>query len=83
MDLEPTLSHAIADGWAEFTERVLPAIQDAEHAEARVAFYFGALYVLQLAQQVIADRSSGSVRNFVCEPDDKFTRSTQSDLRTG
>ena len=58
IDDDPPISHAITDGWEEFAERVLPAIRGTEHAEAHVAFYFGAMYVLQLTQQVIADRSS-------------------------
>jgi hypothetical protein len=58
---DPPISHAIADGWAEFAERVLPSVHGTEHAEAQVAFHFGAMYVFQLTQQVIADRSSEAV----------------------
>jgi hypothetical protein len=62
-DLEDDLptSHALADCWAEFAERVLPAVGGTQHAEAQVAFDFGAMYVLQLTQQVIAERSNEAV----------------------
>jgi hypothetical protein len=61
IDLEPPISHAIADGWASFPETVLPSIGGDEHAEAHIAFHFGALYVLQIAQQIIAERSGEEV----------------------
>jgi hypothetical protein len=54
-------SHAIADGSEEFAERVLPSIGGTDHAQAHVAFHFGATYVLQIAQHVIADRSGEEV----------------------
>jgi hypothetical protein len=57
----PPTGHAIADGWAEFAERVLPSIVGTQHAEAQVAFHIGAMYVLQLTQQVIVERSSEAV----------------------
>jgi hypothetical protein len=38
----PPIGHAIADGWTEFAERVLPAVHDAGKADAHVAFHFGA-----------------------------------------
>jgi hypothetical protein len=57
VDLDPPVSHAIAKGWADFVQTVLPAIGGGTHAEAHIAFHFGAMYVLQIAQQVIADRS--------------------------
>ena len=56
IDDDPPVSRAIADGWAEFAERVLPAVRGTKLAEAHVAFHFGAMYVLQLTPQVIADR---------------------------
>jgi hypothetical protein len=40
---------------------VLPTIGGTNHAQAHVAFHFGAMYVLQIAQQVIADRSGEEV----------------------
>ena len=52
------VSHAIADGWAEFAERVMPTVGGAEHAQAHVAFHFGALYVLQLLQEVVEHKSA-------------------------
>jgi hypothetical protein len=58
---DPPISHAIADGWAEFSERVLRGIHGTTHAEAHIAFHFGAMYVLQLTEEVIADRSSEAV----------------------
>ena len=44
----------LADGWSKFAETVLPTIGGTNHAEAHVAFHFDAMYVLQIAQQVIA-----------------------------
>jgi hypothetical protein len=61
IDEDPPVSHAIADGWAEFAERVLPSIHGTKHAQAHGAFHFGAMYVLQLTQQVIADSSGEAV----------------------
>jgi hypothetical protein len=61
IDDDPPISHAITDGWEEFVEKVLPVIRGTKHAEAHVAFYVGAMYVLQLVQQVIADRSSDAL----------------------
>lgn len=52
IDPDPPTSHAIADGWAEFAETVLPSIGGAEGAQAHIAFHFGAVYVLQIVQQV-------------------------------
>jgi hypothetical protein len=54
---DPPVSHAIADGWAKFAEKVLPTVGGGEHAQANVAFHFGAMYVLQIVQEVVADRS--------------------------
>jgi hypothetical protein len=55
---DPTSGRAIADGWANFAETVLPSIGGAEHAQAHIAFHFGAMYVLQLVGQIVAQRSS-------------------------
>jgi hypothetical protein len=52
IDLDPPISHAIADGWANFSETVLPGI------EAHIAFYFSAMYVLQMVKLIVADRSA-------------------------
>jgi hypothetical protein len=57
-DLDPPPSHAIADGWANFAETVLPTIGGADHAEAHIAFPFGAMYVLQILEQIVADMSA-------------------------
>jgi hypothetical protein len=57
IDDDPPVSHAIADGWANFAKTVLPSVGGNEHAQAHIAFHFGAMYVLQVAQQVIAERS--------------------------
>jgi hypothetical protein len=46
IDNDPPISHAITDGWADFAETILPSIGGTEHAQAHVAFHFGALYVL-------------------------------------
>jgi len=59
--LDPPISHPIADGKSSFAETALPSMGDAEHDLAHVAFHFGAMYVLQLTEQVIADRSSEAV----------------------
>jgi hypothetical protein len=53
-DLDPPPSHAIADGWANFAETILPSIGGDEHAQAHIAFHIGAMYVLEIAQQAIA-----------------------------
>jgi len=47
------VSHAIADGWAEFAERVMPGVGGTTHGQAHVAVHFGALYVLQLSQEIV------------------------------
>jgi hypothetical protein len=60
-DLDPPISHAIANGWADFAETILPAIGGDIHAEAHIAFHFGAMYVLQIAQHVMAERSGEDV----------------------
>ena len=46
IDSDPPISHAIADGWANFSETVAPGIGGSAHAEAHIAFYFSAMYVL-------------------------------------
>jgi hypothetical protein len=61
IDLDPPPSHAIADGWADFAATILPAIGGSAHAEAHIAFHFGAMYVLQIAQQMLALRSGEEV----------------------
>jgi hypothetical protein len=55
---DPPTNHAIADGWANFVETVLSSIGGTDHAAAHVAFHFDAMYVLQIAQQVIAEMSN-------------------------
>ena len=57
IDLDPPISHALADGWANFTETILPSIGGGEHAQAHIAFHVGAMYVLEIAQQAIAQWS--------------------------
>ena len=57
IDLDPPISHAIAAGWADFAQTILPTIGGTNHAQAQIAFHFGAMYVLQIAQQVITERS--------------------------
>jgi hypothetical protein len=54
IDDVPPISHAIADGWADFAETILPSIGGGEHAQAHIAFHVGAMYVLEIAQQAIA-----------------------------
>jgi hypothetical protein len=49
---------SIADGWADFAETVLPSIGGAKHAQAHIAFHFGAMYVLQIVEQVVAHKSA-------------------------
>jgi hypothetical protein len=58
IDDDPPISHAIADGWTEFAETVLPSVGGADHAHAHVAFHFGAMYVLQIVKQVVAHGSA-------------------------
>ena len=56
IDSDPPISHAIADGWANFSETVAPGIGGSAHAEAHIAFYFSAMYVLQIVKLIVADR---------------------------
>jgi hypothetical protein len=51
------ISHAIADGWREFAESVLPSVGGADHAQAHTASHFGAMYVLEIVEQVVAQKS--------------------------
>jgi hypothetical protein len=41
--------------------RLQLAVRRRELAQAHIAFHFGAMYVLQIAQQVIAERSGEAV----------------------
>ena len=43
----------IADGWADFAGTILPAIGGDTHAEVHIAFHFGAMYLLQVLDQVV------------------------------
>jgi hypothetical protein len=54
---DPPISHAIAEGWADFAETVLPSIGGTEHTQACIAL-FGAMYVLQIPEHVVALRSA-------------------------
>jgi hypothetical protein len=58
IDLDPPISHAIADGWADFAATILPAVGGDPHAEAHIAFHFGAMYVLQILEQVVEHGSA-------------------------
>jgi hypothetical protein len=51
-DDDPPISNAIAEGWSEFSEKVLPTVGGTEIAQAHMAFYFGALHVLQVIEQI-------------------------------
>jgi len=53
IDDDPPISHAVADGWTDFAETILPAIGGDACAEAHIAFHFGAMYVLQILEQVV------------------------------
>jgi hypothetical protein len=57
-DLDPPLTRATAEGWDNFSETILPGVSGGENANAHIAFHFGAYYVLQLLQQIIAERSA-------------------------
>jgi hypothetical protein len=57
-DLDPPISHAIADGWADFATTILPATGGDAHAEAHIAFHFGAMYALQILEQVVEHGSA-------------------------
>jgi hypothetical protein len=57
IDLDPPISHAIANGWADFAQTILPGVGGSAHAEAHIAFHFGAMYVLQIALHILAERS--------------------------
>jgi hypothetical protein len=59
-DLDPPISHAIAHGWANFAETILPGIGGDAHAEAHIAFHFGAMYVLQILEQAVEHGSAES-----------------------
>jgi hypothetical protein len=58
IDLDPPISHAITDGWADFARTILPTIGGDKDAQAHIAFHIGAVYVLQIVQHVIAERSA-------------------------
>jgi len=58
IDPDPPITHAIADGWAGFAQTILPAIGGDKHAEAHIAFHFGAMYVLQILEQVVEHGSA-------------------------
>ena len=53
-ELDTPISHAVADGWADFAHMGLPSIGGGPMPEVHIAFYFGAFYVLQ-----ILERTSG------------------------
>jgi hypothetical protein len=57
-DDDPPSSHAIAEGWAEFSEKVLPTLGGTGAAQAHMAFYFGALHVLQIVDQIAESGSA-------------------------
>jgi len=57
-DLDPPISHAIADGWTDFAETILPGVGGDDYAEAHIAFHFGAMYVLQILEQVVEHGSA-------------------------
>jgi hypothetical protein len=57
-DLVPPIGDAIANGWATFAETVLPSIGGVKDAPAHIAFYFGAMYVLQILEQVVEHGSA-------------------------
>jgi len=59
-DLDPPITHAIADGWADFAQTILPAIDGDKHAEAHIAFHFGAIYLLQILEQVVEHGSAAA-----------------------
>jgi hypothetical protein len=57
-DLDPPTSHAIADDWNNFAETVLPSVGGYAHAEAHIAFHFGAMYALQILEQAVEHGSA-------------------------
>jgi hypothetical protein len=57
-ELDLPASHAIADGGTEFAAKVLPSVGGTEHAQAHIAFHFGALYVLQILEEAVAHESA-------------------------
>jgi hypothetical protein len=57
IDLDPPISHAITDGWADFAQMVLPGVGGDKDAQAHIAFHFGAMYVLQIALHILAEHS--------------------------
>ena len=58
IDLDPPISHAIANVWADFAQTILPGIGGSTHAQAHIAFHFGAMYVLQILEQVVEHGSA-------------------------
>lgn len=56
-DLDSPKSHAIADGWLKFAETILPTVSGNDHAQAHIAFSLWRFDVLQIVQEVVADRS--------------------------
>ena len=58
IDDDPPISHAIANGWADFAETILPAVSGDTHVAAHIAFHFGAMYVLQILENVVEHGSA-------------------------
>jgi hypothetical protein len=54
LDSDLPIGQPIANGWANFSETVLPTIAGTDRAQARIAFHFGAMYVLQIVEQLVA-----------------------------
>jgi hypothetical protein len=51
---DPPVGRALADGWAEFAERVLPSVRAPSMRRPTLPSTLALGYVLQIAQQVIA-----------------------------
>lgn len=81
IDDERPVSHAIANGWAEFAETVLPYIAGFERGKVNVAFYFGAMYVLQILEHIVARESAEAAAialDMLSTEPDEFMKRTRS-----
>jgi hypothetical protein len=57
-EFDPPINNAIVNGWTNFAETVLPSIGGVKDAPAHIAFHFGAMYVLQILEQVVEHGSA-------------------------
>jgi hypothetical protein len=75
-DDQPPSSHPVANSWAEFEAKVLPAVAEdlspATLGMSQMSFHFGALAMLGIVQAVVDDaRNAGAVEIALDGPRDE------------